>query len=473
MKATRHGVPQLDGLRFIAALLVMISHSTFNHRVIPDPLLNFIWASAAVGLALFFVLSGFVIHYGYHQTVTLRGGPTAFAIARFARLYPLYLLIVLYEVLTSGGVASPEKTVSLLFVGTLTQSWWYGLLGSNNLLFQWGDSTAVAWSISAELAMYMLYPALCIAVHRLRSLRANVLLIASICLGQLLLCFLVVRYEGSVLRYYQIVFGPVVNASSATGSADDFFQWLESFSPLLRFGQFALGVAIGNVFIRREQFKMRSLLHPLARVAPGLVLLTMLGFWIVNSFYIYPLMHSFVSYHGVVTYLGIFSIFSAALIYVVASVPEAATARFFGSALMTRAGDATYATYLLHVPLLGFVHQRVVNLAIAGAPPGEAVLRAFYLLVTYAFIVVVGYAVFRGFEAPARRWIRRHCASVAIYAIIATQLCCFVVGVATVTCVQRHSCTGLGKFWPSRAAVVNPSVAIGSRLLLGSVGAGG
>ena len=443
MKAADHSIPQLDGVRFTAALLVMIAHSAFNPAAIPNSLLHFIYSSAGIGLSLFFVLSGFVIHYGYHEAIALRGGLTTFAIARFARLYPLYFAVLLYEVLTSGAVSAmisgiaPEKAISLLFVGTLTHSWWYGVLGSNNLIFQWGDSTAAAWSISAELAMYMAYPAICIAIHRLSSLRSNIVLIACICVGQLLFCYLLVLNKEFILNSYQSVFGSVIKEPSSTDTADQFFQWLLNYSPFTRFGQFALGVAAANIFIDRRRREPLLSWCASIRITPGLVLLTMSAYWIVNSFYIYPSMLSVVRYHGALNNLCIFSFFGAALIYLVASTPGAASSRFFGSALMTRAGDATYATYLLHVPLLEYVNQNVVSLVIAGAQKRQAILRAGCLLLTYVFIAFIGYCAFRAFEAPARRWLRKQCTASIIYAVIAGQFALFGIGLICVTYMQR------------------------------------
>jgi peptidoglycan/LPS O-acetylase OafA/YrhL len=442
MKAADHGIPQLDGLRFTAALLVMIAHSAFNPAAIPNSLLHFIYSSAGIGLSLFFVLSGFVIHYGYHEAIALRGGLSTFAIARFARLYPLYFAVLLYEILTSGAVSAmisgsaPEKTISLLFVGTLTHSWWYGVLGSNNLIFQWGDSTAAAWSISAELAMYMVYPAICIATHRLSSLRSNIVLMACICVGQLLFCNLLVLNKELILNSYQSVFGSVIKEASSTDTADQFFQWLLNYSPGTRFGQFALGVAAANIFIDRRRRELLSSWCASVRITPGLILLTMAAYWIVNSFYIYPSMLSVV-YHGALNNLCIFSFFGAALIYLVASIPGAMTSRFFGSALMKRAGDATYATYLLHVPLLDYVNHNVVGLTVAGAQKFQAALRAGCLLLTYIFIVLIGYCIFRAFEAPARRWLRKQFSTTAIFAVIAGQFALFGIGVACVTYMQR------------------------------------
>lgn len=443
MKPIGHGVPQLDGIRFSAALLVMIAHGTFNSAAIPEPLLNFLWTAAGVGLSLFFTLSGFVIHYGYHDTVTVRGGVSAFAIARFARLYPLYFAVLLYEVFASGALGpmlrgiAPDKVISLFFDGTLKHSWWYGVLGQNNLIFQWGDSTAVAWSISAEIALYMLYPTLCIIAYRLKSLRANVLFVCCICLGQILFCILAVGCRSFIIDHYQMAFGSVIKDGSNSGTYDQFFQWLQNYSPYPRFGQFALGVAMANIFIRREQREVASSWCASRGITPGAVLLIALGYWVSYSFFISPLNLSSAQYQSFLNNCLIFSLFAAGLIYLAAAMPKARTIRFFGSLLMVQAGDATYASYLLHVPLLYFVNNNIASLAIAGAPPGKAVVRAIFLLLTYLFIALVSYGIFRIFEAPARRWIRRHCPPVAIMSLIALQLVLFGTGVAWVTHIQR------------------------------------
>jgi hypothetical protein len=47
-------------------------------------------------MTLFFVLSGFVIHYNYAASIERDGarGIANFFVARFARLYPLYIVVI-------------------------------------------------------------------------------------------------------------------------------------------------------------------------------------------------------------------------------------------------------------------------------------------------------------------------------------------------------------------------------------------
>lgn len=65
-------LPALDGLRLMAAMLVAGGHYTgmFVPGIFPDVLHSF----TGLGMTLFFVLSGFVIHYNYHATLQEPGG---------------------------------------------------------------------------------------------------------------------------------------------------------------------------------------------------------------------------------------------------------------------------------------------------------------------------------------------------------------------------------------------------------------
>jgi peptidoglycan/LPS O-acetylase OafA/YrhL len=64
-------------------------------------------------MTLFFVLSGFIIHYDYSEQITKYHwrGIVSFLIARFARLYPLYIgsvLLVLHAA-SNPAVSMPRQ----------------------------------------------------------------------------------------------------------------------------------------------------------------------------------------------------------------------------------------------------------------------------------------------------------------------------------------------------------------------------
>ncbi|GGW23431.1 acyltransferase family protein [Streptomyces xantholiticus] len=74
----------LDGIRGVAALCIVVLHS---HRYFGDPL-----PSAQMAVDLFFVLSGFVLAHAYEERFREGMSPWRFMLARYVRLYPVYLL---------------------------------------------------------------------------------------------------------------------------------------------------------------------------------------------------------------------------------------------------------------------------------------------------------------------------------------------------------------------------------------------
>jgi hypothetical protein len=105
--------------------------------------------TAGLGMGLFFVLSGFVIHYNYRIAVTAGGlnGLSGFVWARFSRLYPLYLLILVLDVLLGQKLfhfmarnddAFTDVIRALPYYLTFTQSWLYLPFGDSSLIYVTG-----------------------------------------------------------------------------------------------------------------------------------------------------------------------------------------------------------------------------------------------------------------------------------------------------------------------------------------------
>jgi peptidoglycan/LPS O-acetylase OafA/YrhL len=85
----REPIEALTSLRGVAALLIVIHHAgllmlPLRHTVLGPALGNF----GSLGMSLFFVLSGFVIHYNYGSKLAVNRafGLFPFFVARFARL---------------------------------------------------------------------------------------------------------------------------------------------------------------------------------------------------------------------------------------------------------------------------------------------------------------------------------------------------------------------------------------------------
>ncbi|MBB4859918.1 peptidoglycan/LPS O-acetylase OafA/YrhL [Novosphingobium chloroacetimidivorans] len=99
-------ITYIDGLRFIAAAMVVLQHY-FEHRTgVMTQVVRTLQPGVA-GVALFFFVSGFIIPF----SVTRGFNPIDFAIRRVSRIYPLYLVCLVpfafYQVTGLGLAARP------------------------------------------------------------------------------------------------------------------------------------------------------------------------------------------------------------------------------------------------------------------------------------------------------------------------------------------------------------------------------
>jgi peptidoglycan/LPS O-acetylase OafA/YrhL len=206
--------PNLDGLRFIAFFAVFVHHSLIVKCFSADPaseVSKFVMAqklNGALGVNLFFVLSGFLITYllisekTFFQKVHVPG----FYMRRILRIWPLYFVMVL-----AGFIIFPlvKKMLGDVPAETHTAGW-YMLFVSNFEMIRKGfaDSSLlnVLWSVGVEEQFYLLWP-LVLALVPGRHL-AKVF-------AAMLLCTLVFRVvnavDAAVLYYHSLaVFGDMV-----------------------------------------------------------------------------------------------------------------------------------------------------------------------------------------------------------------------------------------------------------------------
>ncbi|ASY34711.1 hypothetical protein STTU_4290 [Streptomyces sp. Tu6071] len=154
-------LPSLTALRFVAALLVFIFHShylgVFRNTSV-EKHYDFITNSAGgVGVSFFFVLSGFVLTWVAKPTDTMGG----FWRRRFFKIYPSHLvvwLVILAMLLVSGTATESGPAIANLF---LVNAW---VPEMNNLIFA---VNGVTWSLSAEIAFYLLFPFLIIGIRKI------------------------------------------------------------------------------------------------------------------------------------------------------------------------------------------------------------------------------------------------------------------------------------------------------------------
>jgi peptidoglycan/LPS O-acetylase OafA/YrhL len=139
-------------MRFPAALMVIFHHMGGGVSFIDDKYWSSITRNGPVAVSFFFTLSGFIMASVYDKIDAK--GIKVYWISRFARIYPVYGLTLLWFIYAQEW-SWPELLLNL----TLTQAWVPG-----HAIFA---LNAVAWSLSVEAVFYTIFPALMIAARGL------------------------------------------------------------------------------------------------------------------------------------------------------------------------------------------------------------------------------------------------------------------------------------------------------------------
>lgn len=138
-------IKPLTSIRFFAAFFVMLRHLGFQ----PDHLF---FDAAVLGVALFFILSGFVLSFSYQDRLLNKEIPASrFYSARIARVYPTHIITFLIFILIFYDDLGLYKLRHYVYNVLLIQSF-----RSNQLYFL--SFNAVSWSLSVEMFFYLLFP---------------------------------------------------------------------------------------------------------------------------------------------------------------------------------------------------------------------------------------------------------------------------------------------------------------------------
>ncbi|MDR3742045.1 MAG: acyltransferase [Terracidiphilus sp.] len=216
MKTNAGRLPELDGLRGLAALSVFFSHAIglipgYESLAIQQTPLRLLWDGASA-VIIFFLLSGFVLTLPYVGATSRPLQPLSFILKRFFRLYPAYWCALLVALLLRFWVLEHNHLASL---SSWANSLWSiplstGMIARVFAMIAPGVNThgidPVIWSLVIEMKVSILFPAIIFMVRRIRSLYADALILACvILLGPLhsLLGFIPVFVAGSYLAKYQ------------------------------------------------------------------------------------------------------------------------------------------------------------------------------------------------------------------------------------------------------------------------------
>ena len=400
----RPELPSLTGLRFCAAFAILFEHTLTWCTPFNDTA-SFHTAAALVGLPgmpLFFVLSGFVIHYNYGSLFRERSFPAAsrdFLAARFARLYPLYFFFFVFGAVGDFTVNwipdTPGNFVSyILHAATLTQSWVYEIVVNRRLLLD--NGFGLGWSVSTEFFFYLAYLVLVFAVPKIRRPASGVIAIAvyaAAVLGALWFVFLHVDALMSVARAHLSDF-----ISKKENFSNSFYRYLFYYSPYVRIWEFLLGCLCAQLFLLLRNRPVTDREQRAGAIVLGAALVAFGAFAIVYAFglgnaNVYATVHFFALNFGCAVPI-------AAIIFCTARY-SSPLARLLSSAWMIWLGEISYSIYAVHTWTLRPLIRPAVNFNwFYGI---DAVLR---IALGIGFTVIVATATYAIIEAPGRRYLR-------------------------------------------------------------------
>jgi len=342
----RAGLPALTGLRFLAAFYVVVFHGLpwVEQRFrLPEFVLQFL-RHGTTAVSLFFLLSGFILSYTYLEKLNSRRALYNFWVARFARVYPVYLLSMLIAFPFHMHLGAPIKVAVLVMV----QTW-------NPFRPEWGGAwNYPAWSLSVEAFFYLVFPFFQKWVEK--QTNKVVIIILGISTAA---CVIARTPLQSIGEHQYLAFGLGLSPL-----------------PILRLPEFLLGVSLGNYFARGGvSFRNSSYVY-LSLLATFILLSLPIGSWV--SFVVIPF---------------------AATIYGIAST-STMLSTCLSSRLMVLLGGASYCVYLLQAPI-----RDLVRVASEQYMP-EVVARV-ATPATPLILVLCSVFIFKTWEEPSRRAIRQ------------------------------------------------------------------
>jgi len=366
----------LTGLRWWAAFGIFLSHVNV---LLPIPGTRGLFGLGVAGVTFFFILSGFVLTWTFFE----RDTPGWFYARRFARVWPLLLLSVVFPLmfaLTQQPVGDDPSHAHLLLVGLasilLVQAWVPGWILTG--------PSPVTWSLACEAFFYALFPFLHKAIAR-RTLR------------QLAWIAVAMLAAGWLIRAGTWIAYPPKRDISPDDLNSSGWLLLGTYAPLARLNEFVLGIVCA-IAVKRGVRLPVSVRGAFLALAAALAFL-----WAFRD----AVWRSQVPYDAV---NQVCAPFFALLVFTVAVRDIDGRRSRLRSALQVRLGRYSYAFYLFHFTIVLSVAKKVFPdrsvVSFFTDPVGPAAGHAGWALLALTVATAMSVALYRWYEHPAEQRLR-------------------------------------------------------------------
>lgn len=351
-------INQITFTRFIAALSVVFFH--YGSHTLPNslPWLKESITAGPIAVNYFYVLSGFIMAIAYYQVKPDSAlSKKRYWVARFARIYPVYLIALLLMAVASFSDLM-LKPLALPLHLTMLQSWFtsYPMTLNNP-----------GWSLSVEAFFYLCFPFLLILINR-TGLKFLIPLT--------LICWLITQY---------ILLTGINSPEYIANSALHDFVY---YNPLMHINAFLMGLICGVIFKKNA-----------GKIAPARPI------WLFGSLFLIiallearPLIESIIGLKIAYTN-GLIAPAFLLFIWLLASSNKGKVQQYLSHPLLILLGEASFSLYILQKPVFGLYNkllEKRLNL-------GE--VADFYIALILLIIISIG--SYKFFETPARSLINR------------------------------------------------------------------
>jgi peptidoglycan/LPS O-acetylase OafA/YrhL len=355
----RHRFHVLDSMRGLAAIVVMLWHVPPN---LPWRIAN---RNGALAVDFFFCLSGFVIAFSYEGRLQKGLKLSSFYVARFIRLYPVYLLSMLFAFAVSIAMDFHEHANHARFHAEA------GFLGLSLFLFPnlgkvpptLFPLNTPAWSLFFELIANLFYAfAVC------RKLASN-WMVAAVCGASLLGMIILIASRKHMI--YEV------------GYLNPRWSLTTAFCRVAL--SFGMGILVFRVYSKRHSWKP----SPATRscLAAVTIMLLLLVITLPNA----ALQKSVVGLLFIVFVFPILTFFGA-----FAQVPH----HLHESCVIL--GETSYPLYLFHMSFLHILHLGFFEQRLAAGP-----LKPWLLPITVALASGFSYLIATRIDMPVRAFLSR------------------------------------------------------------------
>jgi len=350
-------IPVMTGIRFIAALMIFLFHYGGG---LNDP--GSLYRQLFLGVHVFFVLSGFIICYTYYDQVTLsRKFLGSYFVKRFARIYPLFFVlttltfIVIFKNYAESSTWLKEYLLNISFLKGFSENYFLSGIGPT-------------WSLTVEETFYFLAPFIFFVISNKKILFPQILFLWAV---------------GALL---------VVIFSSTP--FDGFFADAQFVAFVTFFGrcfEFYCGIWLALRLKEAKGFQglktnWRFPIFTVVGLAGMIAIIFLLA--LVGSYYSQP---SVETLPGILLSNILFPV-AVTVFFMGLLIEQTWVNRFLQSPLMQLLGKSSYALFLVHTGIIAVAIQKNISNNI---------------IVLFVLLQLLSILLFKGFEFPVNRWIRK------------------------------------------------------------------